>query len=210
MDYRGCGTTRRDRGKVRRKGQEMARITFVIEGQSPLLTHSPQGMFASAGAPKAAKGKTIPTPEEEAAMSTYRDADGRFVFPVIAPRNALLKAAKGYKVKGKRSSMFGLLAHIRPEQEFALILDGDGKPATSYAVDLRRVVTPSTRGAVLRARARFETWRLEFSLIYDEVLIPDPSILVTILADAGNQIGIGDYRPICGGWFGRFIVKEVR
>ena len=184
----------------------MARAEFLIVGLSPLLCNSPQSMFAAAGA-KAAKGKQIPTPAEEAELGTYRNEDGSFMFPVIGPRNALLVASKNYKAKGKRGSVFGDLAHIQPETEYAAILNGDGGPAKSYTKDTRRVVVQ--RNGVLRTRPRFENWSLRFGLLYDSELIKDPETLRVIMDDAGNRIGIGDYRPAKWGWFGRFKVKEL-
>jgi hypothetical protein len=154
-----------------------------------------------------AKTKDIPSPEEEAERSTYRNSDGQFCFPTIGPRNALLVASKQYKVKGRRSSAFADMAHIRPEEEYAVICNGKGKPATKYSIDTRRAVVQ--RNGVLRSRARFELpWSLTFTLIYDEA-IANPETMRDILHDAGNRIGIGDYRPARWGWFGRFEVTGM-
>lgn len=183
----------------------MARIEFLIKGVSPLLVHSPQSM-AGMNTPSVGKGKKVPSPEEQAEQSAYRNAEGQFVFPVIGPRNALLKAAKRYKVKGKRASLFEDVAHIQPEEDYAVILNGNGKPAKEYVVDTRRAVVQ--RNGVLRSRAKFEVWSLRFALIYDAELT-NPEVLRQVLEDAGNRIGIGDYRPACWGWFGRFTVAEV-
>lgn len=185
----------------------MAKLVFVLGGLTPLLTHNPISMVAKPGS-GVSKKKVIPTPEDEAEIGTYRDAEGRFVFPVIGPRNALLVASKKYKVKGRRSSFFEDLSHVRPEEEYAVICNGKGKPAKSYSIDSRRVVIQ--RNGVIRSRPKFELpWSITFSLIYDDQLISDPEIVRTIMQDAGNRIGIGDYRPARWGWFGRFEVLSM-
>jgi hypothetical protein len=154
------------------------------------------------------KTKAIPTPEEEAERSTYRNEQGDFVFPVLGPRNALLVASKKYKVKGRRSSFFEDIAHIQPAHEFAVIYNGDGEPADKYEIDTRRAVIQ--RNGVLRSRAKFPLpWSMTFELLYDEQLVSDPEIVRTILQDAGKRIGIGDYRPARWGWFGTFEVVEM-
>ena len=50
------------------------------------------------------------------------------------------------------------------------------------------------------------TGRCVITFEYDPMLVPNPKLIVDILADAGGRIGVGDYRPACGGWFGRFNI----
>jgi hypothetical protein len=52
-----------------------------------------------------------------------------------------------------------------------------------------------------------------FEFIYDSDLLPDDeptirTLFTSVLNDAGNRIGLGDYRPQKTGWFGRYQVRE--
>lgn len=70
-------------------------------------------------------------------------------------------------------------------------------------VDSRRVRNPSTRAAVVRTRAKFFPWVIEFALDYDDEIL-SVSQVEQIVQIAGRNIGLCDYRPK----FGRFeIVK---
>lgn len=186
----------------------MKKITFRVRGLTPLLTHNPASMVA--GPKKPTKGKDIPTPEVEAERGCYRDEEGRFCIPSIGFRNALLVASKQFKGKG-RKSLFDTLAHIMTERELTPILDAKGKPAKSYVIDTRRAMVQ--RNGVMRSRPKFEDWTALVELIYDETMFgehgenADP-VLRAVLIDAGNRIGVGDYRPARWGWFGRFTVEN--
>jgi hypothetical protein len=63
---------------------------------------------------------------------------------------------------------------------------------------------------VLRARPRINCpWTLTWTIHYTPKLISSEQIL-NFLQLAGEIVGIGDYRPARGGWFGRFVAEIVR
>lgn len=174
-------------------------VTFKIKGTSPLLCHNPAGSLKRGG--EAKKGKEIPTPEVEAEVACYRNDGGDFMFPSIGMRSAILSASRSFK-KG-RSSAFYAVSHIEMKDEFVTITNGNGKKATSYEIDTRRAVV--MKSGVLRSRPKFVNWGCQFSIIYDPALVSEKEIL-TYAEEAGQKIGIGDYRPQRGGWFGRFEI----
>lgn len=174
-------------------------ISITVVGKSPLLTHNP----ASTGAPKKeGKGSRIPTPEDEAEAGCYRLEDGTLAIPGIGPRNAIIAAAGDYKKARGKGSMRGVLSHIVVLEELIPLKRLDGSPIKDYVIDSRRAVVQ--RQGIIRSRPRFNEWSATFTVEYDEALISDPQIIVEIANDAGQRIGIGDYRPAKTGWFGRF------
>lgn len=180
----------------------MQAVTIKLKGKSPLLTHNPASMLIKPD--KAKKGATEYDPAEEAEKGAYRLESGACAIPGIAIRNSLINAASAWKPPGRKGTMKGILAHVEIAEEFVPLLKEDGKVMDSYVIDSRRAVVQ--RQGIIRSRPRFENWFVDFELIYDEQLIPNVDIIKDILNDAGQRIGIGDYRPHKGGWFGRFEV----
>lgn len=175
--------------------------TYRVVGESPLLMHNPASMTGN-GEPKR---KQIPSPEEEAEAGCYRNSDGYLVFPSVAFRNALLKAAGGLKVG--RKTLRSVLSHIRTTSEYVNLFH----PETSellkdYAIDIRRAVVQ--RQGILRARPRLDEWAAEIGFLVETDIVPAniEEILASTLDEAGKTVGVGDYRLEKGGWFGMFRV----
>jgi hypothetical protein len=61
---------------------------------------------------------------------------------------------------------------------------------------------------VPKARARLDEWSATFKIVYNEKLIGDPMIIKTVLEEAGQRIGIMDFRPTNSGWYGCFSITE--
>jgi len=183
------------------------RMAFVLIGKSPLLTHNPKSMQA----PKGGKGKTlIPSSEEEAKAGLYVDEEGRFCLPGISIRNSFIKAAGAWRGawQKRRETLTGAVAHCMVEPELVPILDAaTGEPIKAYEIDTRRAVVQ--RQGISRSRPRFPNWMVKPVFVYDDDFLPkDQAMLqeqfVAVLSDAGNRLGVGDYRPQKTGWFGRF------
>jgi len=181
---------------------------FYVVGDSPLLMHSPRSMTISGG--RAGKRKKIPLPEEEAEMGTYRDDKGYLVFPTSGFRKAFLRAMSGYKV-GKKA-LRTLLSHVRTDGEWAyLVHPQTKKKIKNYKIDIRRAVIQ--RSAVWRARPMLEEWATEIIFRMNaEIAGMDEEALLkqseAILNEAGQTIGVGDYRLEREGWFGMFHVEK--
>jgi hypothetical protein len=72
---------------------------------------------------------------------------------------------------------------------------------TDYEVDSRPVTIPSTKGRVMRHRARLNEWAFRINMrINDQILSED--IVRRLMSEGLQQIGIGDFRPEKGGPFG--------
>jgi hypothetical protein len=184
----------------------VAEFKMRIKGTYALLTHNPLAMTnGSAGPTKGAK--QIPTPDDEASAGLYLLEDGGYAFPGFGFRNSILAASAKWKKPKSRASMLGDMASLMVKEELVPLINDDGSPLRSYVIDTRRAVIQGN--GILRSRPRFNEWGAEFTLEYDEALIPQ-DIIVNIAADAGKRIGVGDYRPqkIKGlpGPFGRYAV----
>lgn len=176
-------------------------IRIIIDSKTPLLTHNPESMGIAADA---MKGGRIPSPEVEAEAGTYRMADGTCAFKGESCRQSTLAAAGAWKMK--RTSARSRLAHITVVEELVPLMRRDGSPISDYVIDRRRAIVQ--KQGIIRCRPRFDEWSAMFTFMFDPLLVPDPKLIVDIMQDAGNRIGIGDYRPARNGWFGRFDVRS--
>lgn len=61
------------------------------------------------------------------------------------------------------------------------------------------------RQRIVKARPRFNSWKLCFSVEFDEKLV-GPDVMREILNEGGRTVGIGDWRPK----YGRFKVAEFK
>lgn len=131
----------------------METIELKITGVSPLLLHSTNGMKQSSAT--GTKSRSVPTPEEEAELGTYRDADGNLVFPTVGFRSGLIYASANLKV-GKITAKRAL-AGFYPDEEFTVLTDPDsGEILTDYELDIRPARVGTAR--IMRTRARLNHW----------------------------------------------------
>ena len=173
----------------------------TIVGVTPLL----QNRFATAteGEIKTTKRKSNTTKENNVEDTVYKMPDGTIYQPSESIKQCLIEAGKAFK-KGKPglSKIFASFIVVTPE---AIKMNPQ-----EYTTDRRAVVIPSTKGRVMRNRAKFEEW----SLTFDITILDDSEINQETLHDAldysGHYIGIGDYRPQKKGMFGRFIVQNIK
>ena len=183
---------------------QTGRLTIIVDGRTPLLTHNPQSMAVVHGPSKQSR---IPDPQDEAEAGCYRRDDGALCIKGDSFRGSLLLAAGAWKTKGK-ATMKSRLAHIVVTEELIPIKHKDGALATSYEIDRRRVMVQ--KNGIIRSRPKFIDWSCGFTIEYDPAIVTDPKIICDIFNDAGGRIGVGDFRPGKNGWFGRFAVRSYR
>lgn len=170
-----------------------AQVTCTIEGISPLLMHAYPLVPI-----EALDKKTV---EEQAELACYRDPDGMLYVPGVNIQRALIAGATFSKGKGRASLQKPVAACTIVSPERVILAP------QAYAIDTRPVVIPSTRGRVLRHRPRFEQWSLTFNIDFDPDLVTIVQ-LRRVLDDAGQRVGLLDFRPECKGPFGRFHVTS--
>lgn len=185
----------------------MYTIQTKVKGIAPLMQHRfPMPEFETMG-----KGGHQQTGakdyREEWRQYLYTTSDGEVFQPAVHFEGAMVKAAAGFKITGKRGKTYKDLfqgnVFVAPDEilhgiKTPEILDTDGdKP---LYLDMRPVVV--NRARVVRIRPTFKPgWELEFEISVIDDQIPS-EIVFDVLNLAGKTIGIGDFRPR----FGRFQV----
>ena len=171
-------------------------VKVKIKGTSPLLFNkfNPEGE----GLKKAAKAQQ--SAEEEAEQSVYRNAEGQIYTPSSHVLGSMVKSGVQFKMKGRKTFKDAVNSGVLIDPEEIVHKNQE------YEIDSRSVVIKSTRGRIMRHRAKLPVgWELSFTIkIIDERLTAP--LVKEILENAGKYVGIGDFRPR----FGRFDVIEYK
>jgi hypothetical protein len=187
---------------------KMLLFDVEIRGITPLLIHRFGEQSEQAGKTRRMESRNV-DPREEATRHAYIAANGTYFFSAFAIVGALSNAGASHKVTGSRKSLrFVIPSAVSLTADTITILNGAG-PATHFEVDSRPVTIPATKGRIMRHRPRFDQWGARFPLLIDDALI-DPKTVNTLLAEAGQSIGVGDFRPEKRGPFGRFNVVQFK
>ena len=172
------------------------KINIEITGITPLLMHR----FVE----NAKDDKNI-TPRESAIKFAYIDEVGKLylptcnIFACIIAAGGFHKLGKN-KVTTQKSSL--IPAGMIIENEVTNFIQPD-----DFEVDSRSVVIPSTGGRVMMHRPRLDKWVLPFTLSVDTKMFSS-KFTREIVDDAGQKIGLGDFRPARKGIYGRFKVTK--
>ncbi len=201
------------------KKPEWRTVNLRITGDSPLLMHSPAGLDPfhpiSREKKRLTDKKTGKTDEDKLELlrldfiqSFYWDGEKVF-FPAENIKACIAESAgvfnKGKGAKVRRSVRTGMtkvpLRYTGPKTPDELWT----APGFRY---IRNVGTQGGGGSVMRCRPVFETWGCDVTFLVStkELTVDD---FMKFAVDAGEYIGIGDFRPNCGGEFGRFKVESV-
>jgi len=186
----------------------MKTVQVTIKGTAPLLIHR---FTEESSQQKASRKITIQErdPREEATKVAYIAPDGTYYFNAMAIPGCIGNAGSNHKMKGSRKSLrYVVPSAVRMNVEAVTILNGDGKPAKDFEVDSRPVTIPATKGKIMRHRPRFDNWSAKFELVVNENILGGTDIVHQLLNEAGESIGIGDFRPEKRGPFGTFLVTE--
>jgi hypothetical protein len=172
----------------------MFKINVTIKGVASLLQHR----FADEKqdeAPKKVSGKRDFSGESELAL--YRLSDGTIYQPSTHIEGAMVKSAAKYQIGGRGKKTYKDLF------KSAIVIQPDCIPhkIQDYEVDRRAVII--NRSRIMRERPIFKNWELDFEIIVMDEQIP-MNVINQILTDAGQYIGIGDFRPK----FGRFMITK--
>lgn len=152
------------------------------------------------------KGKSTITkydPEEQAKNSAYWSTGKKkeLMIPANVIFASLINGSSFFKIqKSSAKRVFAGNVLIEPE-EISLGTD-------KYEVDIRPVVIQG-KSRVLRARARIPAgWTASFQIVYNENIITNPEVLKQALEQAGQIVGICDWRPSKYGMAGTFAVTK--
>lgn len=169
-------------------------VNVGLQGVSALLMHRfPEEPIA--GLEKKSKG-------EQAEAGAYRHPKTNELYvPAVAVQRSLVNAAVYSKGKGRASLQKVAAACLIVSPEYLLL------GAKKFKVDSRPVVIPATKGRIMRHRPRLDEWAITFLLEYDEVLLSEEQVR-RVVDDAGQRVGLLDFRPERKGPFGRFMVSK--
>jgi len=191
----------------------MKTIRFKISGTNPLLMHSdrtanPLNEYAKKL--KAITGKRKKTDEDhfeiaklEFEASCYHSEKGYFI-PSANIEAMLLASAKHFKL----GTTIKQAVLVNDDAKFSFEHDRL-KPQSLFNVpqyvDQRTVKIGTSK--TIRTRPIFNIWECEFTIWLDTDKM-NPEQLQQIVENAGNYVGLGDYRPR----YGRFEVirKEMQ
>jgi hypothetical protein len=181
----------------------MKKYKIEIEGITPLLMNRPSQLDISDKS-KTAKRETL-TPKEIAEAKIYKDGEGTIYAPSTWFSGAVVEAGKSKKMGGKGSSkatyskVAGSCVDISP---FEIVMK---KP--NWKVFSILAVNPTTKGKNVLHRPQFDSWKMEFTVSFDESLIEVP-VMKELFDIAGRNVGVGDWRPAKKGRFGKFQVTS--
>ncbi|MCK8787632.1 hypothetical protein M0638_25015 [Roseomonas sp. NAR14] len=184
-------------------------LSFKITGVAPLLMHNgqladPLNPFSQSIAEVTKKRKKTDADHVEMARREFFGglyiSGGAPCIPAEMIEAALIKGAM--KEKRGPAAKAGLLV----EQNAILEYDGPREPKALWQ-DERfrlRVAVKVGQAKVMRTRPRFDGWHAAVEVKFLPSLLNRKEV-GDFLATAGEQIGIGDWRPR----FGRFLVEGV-
>lgn len=186
----------------------MKTIQVEIRGVTPLLIHR-FNEHAEQGRTTRRVETTNRDPREEATKNAYIADDGTYYFSAFSIPGCMGNAGASHKSTGSRKSLrYVVPSAVRMLTDKVTILNGTG-PAKAFEVDSRPVTIPATKGRVMRHRPRFDQWGAKFDLLLDDQLL-SPEMAQQLLTEAGQSIGIGDFRPEKRGPFGTFRVIKFK
>ena len=173
-----------------------------VEGETAILLHR-----ATEEALMGETRKNTPTEREDprtiAGRAVYRLPKEQLAIPGGAFARLLREAGGNHKAKGSRKTLKYLVpaAVIVVDELCGIFLRDRKTPVVDFEVDSRPVTIPSTKGRVMRHRARCNEWTIRVVFRINEDILSESTIR-TLLTEGVQQIGLGDFRPEKGGPFG--------
>lgn len=190
----------------------MRQLKVKIKGLSPLLMHSDRFANPLDAATKVhkeltGKRKKTDADHEAIAKSEWNGAlyHREEIGPYIPGQNfdaALQNAAKLQKL-GKRFGQAVMVLEDEIPIQYKGPRDREGLFAAGF-IDVRGVKVAMAK--LMRCRPKFNEWSCEFTLAFNEDILNVEEIKKAI-NDAGQLIGVCDYRPEKRGRFGKFCAE---
>ena len=170
-----------------------------IEGVTPLLMNR----FRDAQIEGKSKKKTEEK-EQDIEDKLYLTEDGKPYIPSVYFWRAMIDAGKRMQIRGQKkatySKLVGSVVEVNPD-----VIELKGK----YIPYRTSAVNPMTKGRMMVTRPMFTKWSCSFEINVagDQI---SPETINTLLVEAGQTTGIGDWRPEKKGKFGKFMVTKFQ
>lgn len=193
-------------GKDLKPEEEMINVEIWVQGGASLLQHRATEEDLS-GKTRSNAVAEAEDPRAFCERHIYRLPSGQISVPGSAFARMLREAGGAHKAKGSRKSLKYLLpASVLVLDDLCGLWLADRKTQIKdFEIDSRPVTIPSTKGRIMRHRARFNEWSCRVNIRINEDLISE-GLVRQIFTEGLQQIGIGDFRPEKGGPFGTSTV----
>lgn len=161
---------------------------------------------------KAEGGKESPDAYEKRTWREkgHYDSDGNAFIPPMALKNAVTNAAKMLSIpvpnRGKALYTKHFVSGLLVTESIPLGVKKDQVKPQWVSCDPR-----GQKGGmgVLRAFPHFEKWQGEAKfIILDDTITKE--VFERVVRESGNFVGIGQFRPQNGGYFGRYEVQSIK
>lgn len=134
----------------------------------------------------------------------YRNQAGKCFIPAEHFRGALIAAGTFVKSKvgAQTKSMKSIVAAMFQINPYEIELPDYDQ------IDKRSAVNRNVKARIITIRPKWSEWETNLTLEVDNDTIP-VSMIKQLFEFAGNNVGIGSFRPTNNGMFGRFEVIDV-
>lgn len=189
-------------------------IEIGIVGIAPLLMNrmTEEALMQLATGAKAAKTAAKKDVIAQCEEKIYRNEQGKVCFPAQNLFSALSEAGRSVRLDGKKqvstaeSSKLAAIMTIN-EPSFLLVDGADNSQEAKWASSMMKGTNPNGGTAVAICRPMFTSWAFRMSITANLKDYAE-SIVRELFDRAGNEIGIGDFRPQKKGTYGRFRVES--
>lgn len=188
----------------------MKKLHVTLNGTSPLIEHSPKcvnplhplakEMKTYTSKRKKTEDDLIKISDLEWESGLYWDDSIGLVIPNECLAATIVNGAKLRK-NGTAIQRFTQIVDSLAPLDIGEVQNYDKMKTDVRFRDVRSVCV--NRARVIRTRPRFNTWRCEFDMIFDETKI-DSDVIASALEDAGNYVGLCEMRNM---GYGRFAVS---
>lgn len=148
------------------------------------------------------------TREDEAAPKLYTDGEGRIGVPMEMVLASLKHAGRQVVYSGRSkvstATTTKLYGFFSIEGDELLLFE----ERSEWKPDVRRGRNPNGGEAVALCRPRIDRWKLVFDVWFDEGQV-NLATIEQLFQIAGRSEGLADFRPNCGGNFGRFRITSL-
>lgn len=177
----------------------MKKYNITLKGTTPLLFNR----FIDASIQSKTKKRSGSTKEINIEDKLYRDGNGKICVPSTWIYGCLVESAKSFKIVGKSKATYSKLVGSTV-QVFPDMFEVKPQEYEPYTIS---AVNPMTKGRMMVTRPKLDKWEIAFAIVFNEDDIP-VEVMKNIIDNAGNYVGIGDWRPAKKGQFGKFIVEK--
>ena len=152
------------------------------------------------------RAKEVRDPQAEYEASMYRTADGGYGFPASGFKKAMVRAGQqsGMKMTEVRQMVFVYGDPSADGDEDLVPILGEPR--------MREDMVRVSMSTDLRYRAEFPQWRALLKVKFSLSSVSADSVMA-LIANAGQTVGVGEWRPERSGQHGMFEVdssKEVQ